>query len=61
LTYLSYFIVDNERCMLIFKIGSVKKLLLEIKKKLNLNLDKHNLKSRNSVHDIIESDIVIWI
>jgi len=57
LIYFSYFIVDDERCKSIFKIGSVEKLLLEIKKKLNLNLDTQNLRSGNSVHDILESDM----
>ncbi|CAI6374378.1 unnamed protein product [Macrosiphum euphorbiae] len=47
--------VDDERCKSIFKIGSVQKLLLEIKKKLNLHLNPQNLRSGNSVCDILES------
>ena len=57
MTYLSYFIVDDERCKSIFKIGSVQQLLLEIKKKLNLHLNPQNLRSGNSVCDILESDM----
>eukprot|EP00102_Acyrthosiphon_pisum_P013594 XP_008183232.2 PREDICTED: protein maelstrom 2 [Acyrthosiphon pisum] len=48
--------VDGERCKSTFKIGSVEKLLLEIKKKLNPNFDMQNLRSVNSVHRILESD-----
>lgn len=49
--------IDGESCKSIFKIGSVERLLLEIKKKLNLNLDTQNLRSGNSVNDILESDM----
>ncbi|XP_060868296.1 protein maelstrom homolog isoform X2 [Metopolophium dirhodum] len=50
-------IVDDERSKSIFKIGSVERLLFEIKKKINLNLDTQNLRSGNSVNDILESDM----
>ncbi|KAL4097425.1 hypothetical protein QTP88_022207 [Uroleucon formosanum] len=49
--------VDAEHCRSIFKIGSIEKLLLEIKKKLNLDLDPQSLKSGNSIRDILESDM----
>jgi len=57
LTYLSHFIVDAEHCRSIFKIGSIEKLLLEIKKKLNIDLDPQSLRSGNSIHDILESSM----
>ncbi|CAI6354049.1 unnamed protein product [Macrosiphum euphorbiae] len=49
--------VDDEGCKSIFKIGSVQNLFLEIKKKLNLHLNPQNLRSGNSVCDILESDM----
>jgi len=60
LTYLSHFLVDAERYKSIFKIGSIENLLLEIKKKLNLELDPQNLRSGISIHEIIESDMYGW-
>ncbi|XP_008185055.1 protein maelstrom 2 [Acyrthosiphon pisum] len=49
--------VDDERCKSIFKIGNVEGLFLEIKKKINLNMNIQNLISENSVLDILESDM----
>ncbi|KAL4104815.1 hypothetical protein QTP88_020091 [Uroleucon formosanum] len=49
--------VDAEHLKAIFKIGSIERLLLEIKKKLNLHLDQRNLRSGMSVHDILESEM----
>lgn len=43
--------------MSVFKIGSAEKLLLEIKKKLNIHLDPQNLSSGRSVNDILELDM----
>lgn len=57
MTYLSYIIVDDERSKSIFKIGSLEKLFLEIKKKLNLHMDSQDLSSGKSVHDILEFDM----
>lgn len=41
----------------VFKIGSINQLLLEIKKKMKLNLDPQNIRPGMSVHDILESDM----
>jgi len=57
LKYLFHFIVDAEHVKSIFKIGSIERLFIEIKKKLNLNVNIQNLKSGNSVRDILESDM----
>jgi len=57
LKYLFNFIVDAAHLKSIFKIGSIERLLLEVKKKLNLHLDQRNLRSGMSVHDILESEM----
>ncbi|XP_016658226.1 protein maelstrom homolog [Acyrthosiphon pisum] len=49
--------VDAEHLKSIFKIGSIERLLLEVKKKLNLHLDQRNLRSGMSVHEILESEM----
>ncbi|XP_022168009.1 protein maelstrom isoform X2 [Myzus persicae] len=49
--------VGAERAKSIFKIGSTEKLLFEIQRKFNLHLDPQNLRSGNSVYDILELDM----
>lgn len=52
-----HFIDGAENYKSVFKIGSINQLLLEIKKKMKLNLDPQNIRPGMSVHDILESDM----
>ncbi|XP_025203187.1 protein maelstrom homolog isoform X2 [Melanaphis sacchari] len=49
--------VKAEHCKSMFKIGSIEQLLLEIKKKMNLQLDQQNSRLGLSVTNILESDL----
>jgi len=49
--------IDSKYSSSVFKIGSLERLLLEIQKKLKINLNSEFVLSELSVNDVLESDL----